>query len=204
MTRFYQLLQKSPRATFCHKKWRGLKFPQSSLSAVPDCITGLRLFVKAVFYINILKLYNQWFKNFKTEFRSLKWFCPHDYNFISKCRQSSLQNSYFFGVFHVSGGKQCDAKMCVCAWTTCFSFVYLSSAEAPSCHRERRKRKRAGDDGKGKEISPSHGPLRSCFLSLIAIFIGDTQRSLCGEERFCVVAIHTVLDSFFGTKSNYY
>ena len=125
MTRFYQLLQKSPRATFCHKKWRRLKFPQSSLSAVPDCITGLRLFVMAVLYINILKLYNQWFKNFKTDFRSLKWFYRHDYNFISKCRQSSLQNSYFFGVFHVSGGKKCDAKMCVCAWTTCFSSVSL-------------------------------------------------------------------------------
>ena len=204
MTRFYQLLQKSPRATFCHKKWRGLKFPQSSLSAAPDCITGLRLFVKAVFYINILKLYNQWFKNFTTEFRSLKWFCPHDYNFISKCRQSSLQNSYFFGVFNVSGGKQCDAKMCVCAWTTCFSSVSLSSAEAPSCHKERRKRKRAGDDWKGKEISPSHRPLRPSFLSLIAIFIGIPSGASAEKRGFVSLPFTLYQTAFFGTKSNYY
>ena len=184
MTQFYQLLQKSPRATFCHKKWRGLKFPQSSLSAVPDCITGLRLFVKAVFYINILKLYNQWFKNFKTEFRSLKWFCPHDYNFISKCRQSSLQNSYFFGVFHVSGGKQCDAKMCVCAWTTCFSFVYLSSAEAPSCHRERRKESERGTTGRGKRYPLPTVPCALVFCRLLLFSLGIPSGASAEKRGF--------------------
>ena len=77
------------------------------------------------------------------------------------------------------------------------SVLSLSSAEAPSCHRERRKRKRAGDDGKGKEISPFPSSPVPLFFVAYCYFHWDTQRSLCGEERFCVVAIHTVPDRFF-------
>ena len=88
-----------------------------------------------------------------------------------------------------------DVCMCV---NDMFQFCpSLLSPEAPFCHRERRKRKRAVDDGKGKEISPFPSSPVPLFFVAYCYFHWDTQRSLCGEERFCVVAIHTVPDRFF-------
>ena len=197
MTRFYQLLQKSPRATFCHKKWRGLKFPQSGLSAVPDCVTGLRLFVSKT---NKLKVYNQWFENFKTEFRSLKWLCPHDHNFISKCSQTSPQNSYFFTFFRWAGASHTMFR-CVSVRGTFQFCVSLLLAEAPCCRTERRKRKRTVDDGKGEEKSffPSFpAPL---FFVAYCYFHWDTQQSLCGEEKFlCRCHSHYTRQLFLARK----
>ena len=202
MTRFCYSLQKSPRATFCHKKWRGLKLLQSSLSSVPDCLTGLRLFVSK---INMLEVCNQWFENFKTEFRSLKWLCPHDFNFISRCRQSSLQNCYFFCVFHVSGGKQYDVQMCVCVWTTCFSSVPLSSRQRPLFVIGRGEKESARwTTGRGKRYPPSHRPLCPCFLSLIAIFIGIPSGASAEKRGFVSLPFTLYQTGFFGTKSNYY
>ena len=60
------------------------------------------------------------------------------------------------------------------------------------CLREagdREKRKRAGDDGKGKErkrgplFTSSHRPPRAIYFSIIVIFIGIPSGSLCAVER---------------------
>ena len=54
---------------------------------------------------------------------------------------------------------------------------------------EREKRKRAGDDGKGKErkrgpLFPSfHRPPRAIYFWIIDIFIGIPSGSLCAGER---------------------
>ena len=83
------------------------------------------------------------------------------------------------------------------------------------CLREagdREKRKRAGDDGKGKErkrgplFTSSHRPPRAIYFSIIVIFIGIPSGSLCAGERkyagFGSLALKTFVVPFLPTRLN--
>ena len=202
MTRFYQLLQKSPRATFCHKKWRGLKFPQSGLSAVPDCVTGLRLFASET---NKLKFYNQWFENFRTEFRSLKWLCPHDHNFISKCRQSSPQNSYFFTFFRWAGASHTMLR-CVSVRERHVSVLCLSPpGRGPLLsYGEEKKKAHGGRREGGREIPLPIVPCALVFCRLLLFSLGYPAEPLRRREVFVSLPFTLYQTAFFGTKINHY
>ena len=87
---------------------------------------------------------------------------------------------------------------------TCFSSVSLSSAEAPFCRRKagERGKESAEDDGKGKKMKlppfpSSHRPLRSCYFSIIAIFIGIPSGASAEKRGFVSLPIILYQIAFF-------
>ena len=92
-----------------------------------------------------------------------------------------------------------DVCMCV---NDMFQFCpSLLSPEAPFCHRERRKRKRAVDDGKGERDIPL--PIVPCalvFCRLLLFSLGYPAEPLRRREVLCRCHSHCTRQVFLARK----
>ena len=86
-------------------------------------------------------------------------------------------------------------------WKWFFILMPLSSAEVSLCcwgAVEKKKRQRAGNNGKGEERREAFSrlsplpivPRALSIFSIIAIFIGIPSRNLCGEESWNADRVH--------------